>query len=80
MGRLALTRKANESSRIGKDITIKVVSTGRRMTRLLIEAPDNVSIVRTELEKREDAKVETKVSPQVDGQGNDRPGSKDGPG
>ena len=49
MPRLVLARRVGESIRIGEGIMVTVVGTGRRRTRLLIEAPEQVRILRTEL-------------------------------
>ena len=46
---LVLTRKVNESIRIGDDITIKVIGRRGERVRLGIEAPNHVDIVRAEL-------------------------------
>jgi carbon storage regulator CsrA len=47
---LVLTRKPGELIRIGKDITIAVVRISGDVVRLGIEAPRDVTVVRTELE------------------------------
>ena len=46
---LVLTRKAGETIRIGNDVVIKVVQTGRGSVRLGIEAPAEMRILRGEL-------------------------------
>ena len=46
---LILQRKAGESLVIGEDITVSVVSVDGVRVRLAITAPDNVSILRSEL-------------------------------
>lgn len=46
---LILQRKAGESLLIGEDITIRVVSVDGTRVRLAITAPDDVSILRSEL-------------------------------
>lgn len=46
---LVLTRKKDETIRIGDSIVIKVISTGRGKTKIGIEAPDNVRVLRGEL-------------------------------
>lgn len=48
-GRLALTRKPNESIIIGKDIRITVVQVSGKTVKLSIEAPKEIPIVREEL-------------------------------
>lgn len=49
---LCLTRKPGEAIRIAKEIRITVLETGYRI-KLGIEAPDDVEIVRTELDDTE---------------------------
>lgn len=46
---LILQRKAGESLLIGEDITVRVVSVDGVRVRLAITAPDDVSILRSEL-------------------------------
>ncbi len=46
---LILQRKAGESLVIGDDITVRVVSVDGVRVRLAITAPENVSILRSEL-------------------------------
>lgn len=46
---LILSRKADESIVIGDNITLKVVSIDKGVVKLGIEAPSNVSILRSEL-------------------------------
>ena len=46
---LILQRKAGESLLIGEDITVRVVSVDGTRVRLAISAPEDVSILRTEL-------------------------------
>ncbi len=46
---LVLTRKKSESIRIGNDIVIKVLQTGRGMVKLGIEAPAHIRVLRAEL-------------------------------
>jgi carbon storage regulator len=47
---LILTRKRGTSIRIGQDIVISVIQTGRSSVKLGIQAPAHVKIVRGELE------------------------------
>lgn len=56
---LVLSRKANETIRIGDDITITVVRIGPNTVRLGITAPADVNIARSELliESRPDVKT-----------------------
>ena len=46
---LVLTRKSNESIKLGDDITIKIVEIKGNSVRLGIEAPDGLRIYRKEL-------------------------------
>jgi len=46
---LVLTRKSDESIRIGDDVVIKVIRTGKGTVKLGIEAPGDVRILRGEL-------------------------------
>ena len=46
---LVLTRKLNESIVIGDDIVIKILSSDKGIVKLGIEAPREVSIIRSEL-------------------------------
>jgi carbon storage regulator len=46
---LILTRKRNESIRIGEDIVVRVMRTGKGGVKIGIEAPSSVRIVRGEL-------------------------------
>jgi len=48
---LVLTRRLNESFYIGKDVKVTVVSIGGGQVKIGIEAPKEVSIVRSELTK-----------------------------
>ena len=48
---LVLTRKADESIVIGDNITIKVVSVEGSVVKLGIDAPQEISIIRSELLK-----------------------------
>ena len=46
---LVLTRKRAEVIRIGDDVTIKVIRTGKSTVKIGIEAPANVRVLRGEL-------------------------------
>ena len=46
---LVLTRKAAEIIRIGDDIVIKIIHTGRSTVKIGIEAPANIRVMRGEL-------------------------------
>lgn len=50
---LVLTRKRNEMIRIGDDIVIKVIRTGKGSVKLGIEAPADVRVLRGELSEEE---------------------------
>ncbi len=47
---LVLTRKRNEMIRIGDDVVIKVIKTGKGAVKIGIDAPGNVRVLRAELE------------------------------
>jgi carbon storage regulator len=49
---LVLSRKRYESIRIGKDVLVTVVSIDSHVVQLGIEAPRELTIMRTELEHR----------------------------
>lgn len=46
---LVLTRKRNEMIRIGDDVVVKVIKTGKGCVKIGIEAPANVRVLRGEL-------------------------------
>ena len=46
---LVLTRKPAETIRIGEDIVIKVIKTGKGTVKIGIEAPSDVRVMRGEL-------------------------------
>ena len=46
---LVLTRKSDESIRIGEDIVVKVIRTGKGTVKLGIDAPADVRVLRGEL-------------------------------
>ena len=46
---LVLTRKRSEIIRIGEDIFVKVIRTGRSSVKIGVEAPSNVRVLRGEL-------------------------------
>ena len=52
---LVLTRKKTETIRIGDDITIQVLQTGRGRVKLGIQAPAHLRVLRGELELIEGA-------------------------
>lgn len=60
---LVLTRRRAESIKIGNDVVIKVIQTGRGMVRLGIEAPANVRVLRGELAEFSDDVVAVSATP-----------------
>lgn len=54
---LVLTRRNGESIKIGKDIAIKVVSIQGNRVRLAIEAPEDVAVLRGELQPPQKKKI-----------------------
>lgn len=59
---LVLTRKRSETIRIGNDILVKVIRTGRSTVKIGIEAPADVRVVRGEL-----ATFDGDQKPEADG-------------
>ena len=51
---LVLTRKKSETIRIGEDIVIKVIRTGRGAVKIGVQAPADVRVVRGELPPKSD--------------------------
>lgn len=49
---LVLTRKRSEMIRIGENIVVKVIQTGRSSVKIGIEAPLDVRVLRSELEEK----------------------------
>ena len=47
---LVLTRKRSEMIQIGENIVIKIIQTGKSSVKIGIEAPNNVRVLRSELE------------------------------
>jgi carbon storage regulator len=66
---LVLTRKKEESIRIGDDITIKVVDIDNRQVKLGIDAPKRVAINREEIYQRILAENEAASKTQMSGDG-----------
>lgn len=66
---LVLTRKCSEMIRIGDDIVIKVIKTGRNTVKIGIEAPKSVRVARAEILFHGELEVqtdeETPSSPQA---------------
>jgi len=46
---LVLTRKRNEMIRVGNNVVIKIIKTGKGSVKIGIEAPANVRVLRGEL-------------------------------
>jgi carbon storage regulator len=61
---LVLTRKAQQTIRIGEDIEVSVLSVDRGAVRLGITAPRRVPVLRTELRERPAAVPATAVAPE----------------
>jgi len=66
---LVLTRKKEESIRIGDDITIKIVDIDNRQVKLGIEAPKRIAINREEIYQRILAENEAASKTQGAGDG-----------
>lgn len=49
---LVLSRKEQEAIRVGDDIVIRIVKTGRRTVKIGIDAPDHLRVAREELAAR----------------------------
>ena len=49
MGRLVLTRNKGQSILIGDDIVVEIVNVDCGQVKLLVEAPDEVVVLRAEL-------------------------------
>ena len=60
---LVLSRKLGETIRIGGDIEITVTQIAGNRIRLGIDAPDDVNVLRGELQPRIDAPNDTKEVP-----------------
>jgi carbon storage regulator len=54
---LVLTRKRNEMIRVGDNVVIKVIKTGKGSVKIGIEAPANIRVLRGELEPFEETEV-----------------------
>ena len=63
---LVLTRKPAESIRIGDDVVVKVIKTGRGSVKIGIEAPDSVRVVRGELVESAEAALSPAAVVSVD--------------
>lgn len=69
---LVLTRKPQEKIRIGNDITITVIKTKGKTVRLGIEAPNDITVLRGELEfdldssfSESESEIDTMDSPRT---------------
>jgi carbon storage regulator len=56
---LVLTRKKNETIRIGGNVVVKVIATGRGKVKIGIEAPTTVRVRRGELAPEVESETET---------------------
>lgn len=64
---LVLARKLDESIIVGDNITIKVISIDKGVVKLGIDAPREVSIIRTELlEDVKDSNIAASKKPKLD--------------
>ncbi len=64
---LVLARKLDESIVLGDDITVKIISIEKGVVKLGIDAPKNVSIVRSELlEDVKDANIAASKEVSID--------------
>jgi carbon storage regulator len=63
---LVLTRKSNESIKVGDEITITVVEVKGNSVRIGISAPDNMRIYRKELHDRISRENRLAISTDID--------------
>lgn len=68
---LVLTRKLAEGIRIGDDILVKVIRTGKGSIKIGIDAPDDLRVVRAELFEEEEG---MENQPVIKGLGKDQDG------
>ncbi|EDL60001.1 carbon storage regulator [Gimesia maris] len=68
---LVLTRKLAEGIRIGDDILVKVIRTGKGSIKIGIDAPDELRVVRAELFEEEE---DMEKQPVIKGLGKDQDG------
>ncbi|MDG2468439.1 MAG: carbon storage regulator [Pirellulaceae bacterium] len=59
---LVLSRKKTQRLKLGNDIIVTVIDVSGEKVRLGIDAPREVTILREELEQREEAKAKVKRS------------------
>ena len=62
---LVLTRKKSEMIRIGQDIVVKVIRTGRGSVKIGIQAPDHVRVLRGELIDESEESCESEEACEV---------------
>lgn len=70
---LVLTRKLTEEIRIGDEILVKVIRTGKGSIKIGVDAPDHLRVVRGELFD-EETELELKEKPVVKGRVDHRDG------
>lgn len=74
---LVLTRKRAEMIKIGEDIVIKVIQTGRGTVKLGIEAPSHVRVLRAELtELPAGMKIEALAAAEDDDEDDEEPAGR----
>jgi len=61
---LILSRRLNESIKIGDDITVKVIRLSRDVVKLGVDAPDNVAVHRLEISRRIEEQLHDNGEPQ----------------
>lgn len=66
---LVLTRKQGESIQIADNITIKVIKTAKGAVRIGIEAPDNVKVLRGELQEKLQAEATSVAFTEINNRG-----------
>lgn len=64
---LVLTRKQEETIRIGDDVVIKVIKTGHGTVKIGIEAPNHIRVLRGELLATEKPEPVASFGPTVTG-------------
>lgn len=70
---LVLTRKLTEEIRIGDDILVKVIRTGKGSIKIGVDAPDHLRVVRGEIYD-EEKEIEANDKPVVKGRVDHRDG------
>ena len=69
---LVITRKRSQFIRIGQDVTIKVIRTGKGAVKIGIDAPQDVRVLRGELIEFEE-EAETEKTAMVGGDDDESP-------